>query len=109
MQPEPLVRIGSDVVFNHAGETLRIFANVCGIITTASQLNCGLEAKPVFPQGRIPMKKSRHDRGPTMKGKSGEPRRCAGRSAKKIDKYTLGEQSVVIGQDSNSAARSENL
>src|SRR5665213_3047255 len=39
LDPQPLVRITLDVIFDFAGESLRVLANVLGIIPSADQLH----------------------------------------------------------------------
>ncbi len=57
----------------------------------------------------VPVKKPGHHRGAGVQSKSREPRRRACRNAEKIDEYAFGKQRVVVGENSDGAARGENL
>jgi hypothetical protein len=63
MQPEPLIWMPPYVVFDYAGKTLRIFANVSYVVTGANEFDCGFKAKPVFAELFVPVKKPRDHGG----------------------------------------------
>ena len=73
VQPEPLVRIAPDVIFNHAGKSLRIFADVRCVVSGANQFDRRFKAEPVFPQRSVPVKKSRHHGRIGMEREPGKP------------------------------------
>ena len=78
MNPEPLVRILPDVIFDHAREPLRVFANVGVGVSRAGKLHFRVKAKPVLTDGAVPMDENRDDRRARVQREPREPRSRAG-------------------------------
>lgn len=91
------------VIFNHTGKPLRVFTDVSGVITRASDFDLRLKAEPVFPKCEVPMEKPWHNRGPRVQRESSKTCRRASRDAEKIDKHALRPLRILIGQNPNRA------
>ena len=109
MQPQPLIGIPPHVIFDDARKTLGIFANVRRVVTGSNELNCRFEAKSVFSELFVPVQKSGDDSRTGMQRETRQSRRRTRRNAEKINENAFGQQCIVIGQNADSAARSQDF
>src|SRR5216683_7868554 len=97
MHPEPLVWMPPYVIFKHARKSLRVFANVHGVVTRADEVNLRLKTEPVFPSQVVPVNEHRDDCGTCVQRETRKASRRTGRDPEKIDKHALGRLRVLIG------------
>src|SRR5580698_4909989 len=104
MEPEPLVRIAADVVFDHAGEERGVGDDIgfvacstvvwsavvrSGVAPAPHELKRGIEAQGIFAELVIPGGKSRHDGGVGAEGNAGQSAGGVGRDAEEIYEHAL--------------------
>ena len=104
MQPEPLVRVTSDVVFDHAREHGGVGDDVSLVVAGAEEFERGIEAQDIFSELAIPGRESRHDRRIRAQG---DAREAAGRvrgDAEEIYEYALRRRHVGVHEDADNFA-----
>ena len=99
MDPEPLVGILADEVFDDFGEFCGVGYDVGFVVAGANQLYGGIEAQDVFLQLRIPYREAGDDGGVGAQGYAGETAGGAGGDAEEIHEHALRRGHVGIHED----------
>src|SRR6266403_5863880 len=104
VDPQPLIGIAADEVFDDFGEFCGVGYDVGLVITGANQLDGGIEAQDVFAQCRIPDGKAGDDGGVGAQGDAGKAAGSAGRDAEEIYEHTLWRGHVGVHEDADGFA-----
>jgi hypothetical protein len=102
VDPEPLVRVLPDRVFDDAREALGVFEHVLFSVSRPGQGDLFAENEPVFPvfeAGHV----SRKDGSLRMKGKQGKAVGRAGGAAEKVDEDSFLPGHVLIQEKTDDA------
>src|SRR3984893_5670377 len=89
MAPHPLLRMLANNLLNHLRKFLRVHKDVALGISRSNQLHGRLKPQPVFADGVIPIRVSRHNRGIRMQRNARNARRRARELAEEIHEHTL--------------------
>src|SRR5271166_595067 len=104
VDPEPLVGILPDDVFDYFREFCGVSRDVCFVIGGADQLDGGTKAQDVFAQCLIPNGKAGDDSGVGAQRNSRQATGGAGWDTEEIDEHPLRRSHVGIHKDADSFA-----
>ena len=104
MDPEPLVGIAADVVFENLCKQLSIRNDVGFAVFGAHQLHRGIEAQPIFLQARVPNGESRNHGGISLQRNSRHPTRGARGVAEEVHEDALLNNYVGVHEDADGFA-----
>src|SRR5208337_2907502 len=104
VDPEPLVGIATDEVFDDFGEFRCVGDDVNLVIAGANQLYGGIEAQDVFAQLRIPYRKAGDYGGAGAQGNAGEAAGGAGWNAEEIDEHSLRRGHIGVHENADGFA-----
>src|SRR6202022_4532032 len=97
--PHPLLRMLANNLLNHLRKFLRVHKDVALGISRSNQLHGRLKPQPIFADGVIPIRVSRHNRGIRMQRNARNPRCRARGLAEEIHEHTLFRHGVLVRQN----------
>src|SRR5215471_11664799 len=101
MDPNPLLRIFSNDVFEYFGELTSIFEDTAFRVTGPNKFQGRLEPEPVFFDALVPKDISGHNCGIGMERQPRDPCRGACCLSKEIYKDPFLRHSVLVSEDAN--------
>src|SRR6266481_4152468 len=109
MDPNPLLWILADNLFNHIRIFLRILQDIALRIARSNQLDQRLEAQTVFSARFIPHSVSRHDSGVRMQRHTRDSGGGAGFLPEKINEHGFSGHGVLVRENADRSRFFQNL
>src|SRR6185312_16235903 len=101
VDPDPLLGMLSNDVFDDFGESLRVFEDIAVGVSGSNQIDGRFEAESIFAEAGVPPAVAGHDGSVGVQCDAREAGRRASRLAEEIDEDAFFAHGVLIGENAN--------